>query len=412
MSKLKAMAVVLTVIAFFAYCMWLSPFLFGNRVRSEMTQDSILKYDSGANIYIASKDDNSKVYFGKSGNYKFYGTGALTYMESPKSQETAFRSGFNLLIEGGSLELKTGQADILTGSVSPNGQFLALFKIDGKLSIYNISTGKTTYESTESYIFGNPLKQFNSSYPYFYWTDQGLIVAKKYVTITSNTSSKEDIEHPLTFYEEKAKETQLTEDKTDKNSEQKNEDRQFTEDETEIIGSYDMRTNTWTNNMFNSNLIQLVSIEPTTGNINIIPTNNSKMGLVCAIGIVDADNLLVSYISNSPADTLGVFNLKTSVITELPDLSANIVGFSNGKLYYVKDNVLVYSNISAKSASAPVSINLPELDGEKLAPDKIENLRVTSKGYLYFRHIKTAKTYLLDTDTGVYVEIPKERYPY
>lgn len=412
MSKLKAMATILVVIAFFAYCMWISPFLFGNRIRSEMTQNSILKYDSGANIYIASKDDNSKVYFGKSGNYKFYGTGALTYMESPKSQETAFRSGFNLLIEGGSLELKTGQADILTGSVSPNGQFLALFKIDGKLSIYNISTGKTTYESTETFIYGNPLKQNNSSYPYFYWTDQGLIVAKKYVTITSNTSSKEDIEHPLTFYEEKAKETQLTEDKTDKNSEQKNEDRQFTEDETEIIGSYDMRTNTWTNNMFYSNLIQLVSIEPTTGNINIIPTNDSKVGLFSAIGIVDADNLLVSYILNSPADTLGVFNLKTSTITEPPDLPANIAGFSNGKLYFVKDNVLVYSTITSKSASAPVSINLPELDGEKLAPDKIENLRVTSKGYLYFRHIKTAKTYLLDTDTGVYVEFPKERYPY
>lgn len=115
MSKLKAMAAVLAVIAFFAYCMWISPFLFGNRIRSEMKQDSILKYDAGANIYIASKDDNSKVYFGKSGSYKFYGTGALTYMESPKSESNAFRSGFNLLIEGGNLELKTGQADILTG---------------------------------------------------------------------------------------------------------------------------------------------------------------------------------------------------------------------------------------------------------------------------------------------------------
>jgi hypothetical protein len=412
MNKLKAVATVFVVIAFFAYCMWLSPFLFGNRIRSEMLKDSILKYDSGANIYIASKDDNSKVYFGKSGVYKFYGTGALTYMASPKSQESDFRSCFNLLIEGGNLELKTGQADILTGSVSPNGQFLALLKIDGKLSIHNISTGKTTYESTESFIVGNPLKQNNSSYPFFYWTDQGLIVAKKNNPIVSNTSNKEDIEHPLTFYEEKAKETQLTEDKTDKNSEQKNEERQFTEDETEIIGSYDMRTNTWSNNIFNSNLIQLVSIEPTTGNINIIPTNNSKVELLYAIGIVDADNLLVSYIFNSPADAPGVFNLRTSIITELPDLPTDIIGFSNDKLFFVKDNVLVSSTITAKSSSAPASINLPELDGEKLAPDKIENLRVTSKGYLYFRHIKTAKTYLLDPDTGVYVEIPKERYPY
>lgn len=413
MRNLKAMAVILAVIAFFAYCMWISPFLFGNRIRSEMTQDSILKYDAGANIYIASKDDNSKVYFGQSGSYKFYGTGALTYMASPISTYSSFRSGFNLLIEGGSLELKTGQADILTGSVSPNGQFLALLKIDGKLSIYNISTGKPTYESTESYIFSNPLKHNNSSYPYFYWTNQGLIVQKK--NNQSTSSSHKDIEIPLTYFEEKAKEAQLTADNTKKESEQKDKERKFTEDETEIIGRYDLATNTWTNNISNSNEIQVVSIEPTTGNVNVIPTKNSEECLLETIGSIDTDNLLVSYESTKTGQQtkhLGFLNLATSAFIELPELSTNIVGISNEKLIIVKDNVLVYSNVSSKSASAPIAINLPKLDGEQLNPQNIENLRVTSKGYLYFRHIKTAKTYLLDPDTGVYVEIPKERYPY
>ena len=378
MSRLKAITAVLAVIAFFAYCMWISPFLFGNRIRSEILKDSILKYDAGANIYIASKDDNSKVFFGKSGSYKFYGTGALTYMESPKSESNVFRSGFNLLIEGGNLELKTGQADILTGSVSPNGQFLVLLKIDGKLSIYNISTGKTTYESTESFIFANPLKPNNSSYPYFFWTDQGLIVQKN---IDSSANNNNIIK--------------LFPWQTDNQMVWGKESNSLSK-----FASKHIKT-------------ELVSIEPTTGNVNIIPTNDSKIGLFCSIGIIDADNLLISYISpNSLIDSLGLFNLKTSTITELPDLPSNIIGFSNGKLYFVKDNVLVYSTISSKKTSAPVAVNLPELDGEKLAPDKIENLRVTSKGYLSFRHIKTAKTYLLDTDTGVYVEIPKERYPY
>lgn len=377
MSKLKAVAVILAVIAFFGYCMWLSPFLFGNRIRSEMLKDSILKYDSGANIYIASKDDNSKVYFGKSGSYKFYGTGALTYMASPKSQESEFRSGFNLLIEGGNLELKTGQADILTGSVSPNGQFLALLKIDGKLSIYNISTGKTTYESTEAFIFGNPLKQNSSSYPYFYWTDQGLIVQQiDVVSVTNN-------EIPKLFPWQK---------------------------DNQIIWG---KSSSSLFDFLNKNIrIELISIEPSTGNINKITANNSNDKILRAIGFIDADNLLVYYTSGNQEKKQAIMSLKTSIISELPDLPTDIICISNDKLFFVKDNVLVSSTITAKSSSAPASINLPELDDEKLAPDKIANLRVTSKGYLYFRHIKTAKTYLLDPDTGVYVEIPKERYPY
>lgn len=380
MSKLKAMAAVLAVIAFFAYCMWISPFLFGNRIRSEMKQDSILKYDAGANIYIASKDDNSKVYFGQSGSYKFYGTGALTYMASPKSEQSAFRSGFNLLIEGGSLELKTGQADILTGSVSPNGQFLALLSIDGILTIHEISTGRVTYKTKHTLGLSNPLNTVLQSYPFFYWTDQGLITKRP---IGDETAWKKKRYYPKDIMNITNNEHDLMWDSTAPPP--------------------------------------ILSIDPSTGNVNEIIIYKKNTQICNVIGQIDSTNIFVQAASSEysePGPFIFSLNTQTSEMTKLyypfpvhykNDVFSNLSG---NKIYHIIDKTLVYSIASAKSMSDPIAVKLPELDGEKLTPDKIESLRVTSKGYLCFRHIKTAKTYLLDPDTGVYVEIPKERYPY
>ena len=373
MSKFKAAIVVVAVAAFFGLCIWLSPNLFGNRIRGELTKDSILKYDSGAKVYIASKDDNSKVFFGQSSKYRFYGTGALTMMESPNSTYSNFRSGFNLLIEGGNLELKTGQADILTGSVSPNGQFLALLKVDGKLSIYEISTGKTTYETDKSHFVENPLNTNLSSYPYFYWSDQGLITIKTQNHLTEGAL-----------------------DPTDWLNSRRDTDDRLTKPKsaTSIDDS------------------SIESIDPSTGNANQIDIYQSESEIKFILGAIDSKNLLVITIQKDKQPQICSFNLETSTLTKLSEYNPPVFGYYGNKLFYAKDSILVYSKVTFKGLETPIKIDLPKLDDEQLNPDNIENLRVTSKGYLYFRHIKTAKTYLLEPVSGVYVEIPKERYPY
>lgn len=369
MTKFKTVIVAIAIVAFLGYCVWLSPHLFGNRIKSEMVADSLLKYDQGAGVYLASKNDSSKVFFGQSGKYRLYGTGALTLKASPKEGATSFGSGFNLFIEGGDLELKAGQADILTGSVSPNGQFLAMMNINGNLSIYEISTGKKTYESKESFINTDPIKGSPIEYPGFFWTDQGLIV-------------------------------------------QKYKDSAMINSESEILGTYDMATNTWVSDKDIAPMV--VSIEPATGNENEIPIENKEIQFNKIIGIIDSENLMITFTTNGKvfSNNIGRFNLSTSEITKMDNIELPIIGSHDKVVFFSKDKALVYSKITAKSASTPVAVKLPELDGEKLTPELIENLRVTSRGYLYFRHIKTAKTYLLEPITGVYVEIPKERYPY
>lgn len=373
MTKFKTVIVAIAIVAFLGYCVWLSPNLFGNRIKSEMVADSLLKYDQGAGVYLASKNDSSKVFFGQSGKYRFYGTGALTLKASPKEDATSFGSGFNLLIEGGDLELKAGQADILTGSVSPNGQFLALMNINGILSIYEISTGKKTYESKEIFINTDPIKGGPIEYPGFFWTDQGLIAHKP-------IGSKTDGYRQLFPWQKSAP--------------------------------------AWGKNISVSeikNISQLVSVEPATGNINDLPNEDPEKKYSNVIGKIDSENLLIFFSSindNNISSNIGKLNVLTSEISKSNILQTINLGYHNNNLFYIKDGTIVYTKITAKSASTPVAVNLPELDGEKLTPELIENLRVTSRGYLYFRHIKTAKTYLLEPITGVYVEIPKERYPY
>jgi hypothetical protein len=372
MSRFKAVAVMVAVIAFLGYCVWLSPNLFGNRIRNEMVADSLLKYDRGADVYIASKDDNSKVYFDQSGKYKFFGTGALALKASPVGGEKSIANGFNLLIEGGELEIKSGQADILTGSVSPNGQYLALLKVDGRLSIYEISTGKTKYETDKTYFVQNPLRSGIVSYPFFFWSSNGIITFKtNYLDLYTNKTS----ENPSDWITARR---EILTGKNDQNSE---------------------------------SIIE--SIEPSTGNINQIDFYQSNMVLTHIVGSIDDDSVLIlaTTLDVQPLQFLS-FNLQTSSVTKIIEYLPGVIGYHDNALYFIKDNTLVYSNISAKSASTPVAIDLPTLDGEKLTPDLIENLRVTSKGYLHFRHIKTAKTYLLEPVSGVYVEIPIERYPY
>ncbi len=369
MTKFKTVIVAVAIVAFLGYCVWLSPNLFGNRIKGEMVADSLLKYDQGAGVYLASKDDNSKVFFGQSGKYRFYGTGALTLKASPKEGTTSFGSGFNLLIEGGNLELKAGQADILTGSVSSSGQFLALMNINGILSIFEITSGNQTYESKENFVHYNPIGRSTVEFPGFYWTDQGLIV-------------------------------------------QKYKDSAMVDSGSEIIGTYDMTTNTWASNK--DIVPMIVSIEPTTGNENEIPIENKEIELRNIFGTIDSDNLLITFSSSNKdiSNDIGKLNLSTSEIIKMENIQFPTIGFHDNAAFFLKDHTLVYSKITAKSASAPIAVKLPELDGEQLTPELIENLRVTSKGYLHFRHIKTAKTYLLDPISGVYVEIPKERYPY
>ena len=381
MKSYKITLSVLICAGFLVVCLYFRGDFLGDSIRSRMLASNILKFDSSAGIFIASKDDNSKVLQADTGKLRIFGVGALIKQGS----KDGYGGGFNLLIEGTDSPFLLGKANILIATLSPDNRFLATVSVEGIINIINLEDGAIKYgkNGDKKAMIGDPFKAGDSMSPFIFWTKRGLVYNE--------------------FFEE-SKERMITQIIID----QRFPNIQLT------LTNWDNPDDV--NDTTNKNKRYVIKLaDPETGEDETLKFSEDDKNLFRLVGQISPNELLIKKI---PRDTILDSNLVSlklddATLTRLTGLGTDYFGFQS----YPEKPILFYINPDSLQnqkldGSNPTKIKLPTLDKDEVRVDQIENVRMTSKGFIFFTVPSLQKSFLLDPKSEIWTEIPKDRVPY
>jgi hypothetical protein len=238
---------------------------------------------------------------------------------------------------------------ILTAALSPDGKYLATISTSQELKVYRTSDSQIlSFKEPIKVLKVEPLKDNNASPPFIFWTNEGLVY---------NVIIQDEIVWGV-------------------------------KDKTQIFPR--------------------LYIPETMEHKLLVDSEN----LIEAIGKIDSNTLLLL---ETPRDITLPKKLLTyrNVKTEELDADASFFAFSsntNPFLFYKENGKIRYTNLL--KSKTKIDLSIPLVDDKEITISEITNLRITSRGYLYFEIPASDKSFLFDPWSGVSVIVPDGKVPY
>ncbi|MEZ4812425.1 MAG: hypothetical protein R2883_02900 [Caldisericia bacterium] len=326
------------------------------RIQAELTSHSILEYRSGASVYIAEEDNNSKVYFGRIGSSEIFGSGALAWDE----KANMFTSGLRIKSDNKDLVLPK-LTDVLSLSISPNSKYLAAISIDGSMEIFDLSVNEKTFttSSNQKVDIKNPFEFGDlTAPPYVFFCGERFVFS-------------------------------------------------MAESE-EIYWGIPQKINS-----------QIVTVDPKDGSISNLLSEDYDEFVFEIMGKIDNDHLLVhmkpSDLNSMIKPDIASIHISDGNLMKLNSQLENIIGYSKRteSIYFVDDEEIY----SKKIFPDKISENRKRVEIKSKATDEINfiilNSRITSNGYIFHQTPNQVEhNILLDPKTEIPAFLDKQRIPY
>lgn len=238
---------------------------------------------------------------------------------------------------------------VLYATLSQDGKYLATISTSKELKIYKTSDNKILpFKEPIKILVTNPFSSSQASFPYVFWTNEGLVYNVRVQDEIVWGIKDKTVVFPRLYVPETMEHKLLTD---------------------------------------SENLIQAI------GKID-----NKTMLLLETPRDVTLPKKLLVYRNGQ---------------TEQFDADASFFAFSqtpNPSFFYNEEGKIKIAK--ASNPKEKTDLPLSQIGDKQITADETANLRITSRGYLYFEVPASGKSYLIDPWSGVSVEVPDGKVPY